>query len=349
MPAISVVIPVHNGERFISEALQSALCQSFQDFEIIVIDDGSTDRSREIIGSFDGPITYRYQANRGTAAARNMGLSMAKGDWVAFLDADDVWYPHKLAVQMDHTRLHPEVDFFYSDTDIIDETGDIKERGLLGAKSLRRAKRNERSFISNGRRSLVSVVFNDQPFPYPSTVLAKRDMLLHAGGFNPLFTNYREDFEFFARMIRISAFKFIPQSLVKYRMHSPPKDRWRLHQNWCVLLQSLEELWRDEPEKQAVLRWQFAKHYARLTRERLSAWDLPTARSYFRQACGYRPSSLRGLWSWIILFRPRLSDLYNVYTNWRNRYPDSGNDASRDMCSSLEARDQTRQDPRSLT
>jgi glycosyltransferase involved in cell wall biosynthesis len=320
MPAISVIIPAYNSERFISEALQSALNQSFQDFEIIVVDDGSTDRSREIIESFNGPITYHYQPNRGAAAARNLGLSAAKADWVAFLDADDVWYPHKLAVQMDYTRLYPEVAFFYSDTDIIDDAGDIKDRGLLSAKSVRRAKRNERSFISNGRRSLVSVVFNDQPFPYPSTVLAKRELLLHVGGFNPLFVgNYHEDFEFFARVIRISSLRFIPQSLVKYRLHSPPKDRRILHQNWFVLLQSLKELWRDEPEKQTVLRWQFAKHYARLTRDRLLAWDLPAAQSYFRQACGYRPSSLRGFWSWMILFRPRRKDLHNLYTNGRNR------------------------------
>jgi glycosyltransferase involved in cell wall biosynthesis len=315
MPAISVVIPVHNGERFISETLQSALCQSFQDFEIIIIDDGSTDGSRKIIERFRGPIAYHYQSNRGVAAARNTGLSLAKGPWVAFLDSDDIWYANKLAVQMKYAERYPEVSFFYSDIDVIDEAGDITQRSLLTTES-RRTRKNPRR---TRRPTFVSVVFNDRPFPYPSTVFARTEMLLRAGGFNPRFgNNYHEDFEFFARVAHGSEARFIPESLIKYRTHPPPRDKSIRHQNWFILLQTLSELWRDDSEKHALLQRQYAKHYARLTRERLLAGDLRTAHKYFRQACGYRPMSWRGFWSWIVLFRPNRRDLHNLYTKWRS-------------------------------
>lgn len=320
MPAISVIIPVYNSERFVGGALQSVLDQSFRDFEIVVIDDGSTDGSREIIERFRGPITYHYQTNRGAAEARNRGLSLARGAWVAFLDSDDIWYPNKLAVQMDCVRCYPDVSFFYSDIDVIDEAGEITERRFLSQPPRRKGENHRRFFLPRRRRrrTFVSVVFNDQPFPYPSTVLARTDMLLRVGGFNPLFVgNYHEDFELFARIARFSAVRFIPEGLIKYRTHPLP-DKSIRHRNWFMLLQSLSELWRDDPEKEALLQRQYAKHYARLTRERLLAGDLSKAQMYFRQACGYRPVSWRGFWSWIVLFRPNRRDLRDLYTKWRS-------------------------------
>lgn len=321
MPAVSVVIPVHNSQRFISEALQSVLDQSFQDFEIIVVDDGSTDGSRKIIDRFRGPITYHYQANRGAAAARNAGLSLAKGAWVAFLDSDDIWYPNKLAVQMNCARSSPEVSFFYSDIDVIDDGGGIRQRALLSTEARRNGNNQRRSLIPHRTRrpTFVSVVFNGRPFPYPSTVLARTAMLLRVGGFNPHFvSNYHEDFELFARVARVSEVRFIPEPLIKYREHPPPRDRSIRHRNWFMLLESLSELWANDPEKQAVLQRQYAKHYARLTRERLLTGDLRKAQVYFRQACDYRPMSWRGFLSWIVLFRPSRRDLHRLYTKWRS-------------------------------
>ena len=105
---ISVIIPVFNGERFLDEAIESALAQRLPAGEIIVVDDGSTDRSAEIIRRFPPPVHYHHQENQGPASARNAGVSLSRGDVIAFLDADDIWLPDKLSLQME--RLHKTPD-----------------------------------------------------------------------------------------------------------------------------------------------------------------------------------------------------------------------------------------------
>ncbi|PDV97074.1 glycosyltransferase family 2 protein [Candidatus Chloroploca asiatica] len=97
---ISVIIPVYNGERFLAEALQSVLDQTLPPDEIIVVDDGSTDNSATIARSFGSPVRVLTQANLGPAAARNLGVAHTTGDLLAFLDADDLWLPNKLARQL---------------------------------------------------------------------------------------------------------------------------------------------------------------------------------------------------------------------------------------------------------
>lgn len=98
-PLISVIIPVYNGEQFLDESITSVFLQNYSPLEIIIIDDGSSDRSREIATSYTD-VLYLYQENAGTAAARNRGIKMSKGDLIAFLDADDIWMPNKLALQL---------------------------------------------------------------------------------------------------------------------------------------------------------------------------------------------------------------------------------------------------------
>lgn len=101
MNSVSVVIPVYNGEMFLSEAIQSVLKQEHKAHEIIVVDDGSTDRSAEIAAGYKDSVKYIYQENRGPAAARNRGIKLAEGTVIAFLDADDLWSEHKLRGQLE--------------------------------------------------------------------------------------------------------------------------------------------------------------------------------------------------------------------------------------------------------
>lgn len=107
---ISVIIPIYNGAKFINEALESVARQTCEEeYEIIVIDDGSTDNSRELIENFVHPVNYFYQNNAGSGAARNRGVEISKGDFIAFLDADDCWTPTKLEKQMTVLNSSPEV------------------------------------------------------------------------------------------------------------------------------------------------------------------------------------------------------------------------------------------------
>ncbi len=106
-PTISVIIPVHNGERFLAEAIRSVLAQTLPPNEIIVVDDGSTDASAEVARAFGLPVRVLAQPNLGPAAARNLGVENACGDLLAFLDADDLWLPDKLARQTQVLRADP--------------------------------------------------------------------------------------------------------------------------------------------------------------------------------------------------------------------------------------------------
>jgi len=109
-PLISVIIPVYNGEKYLSRSLQSVFSQDYTHVEVIVVNDGSTDDSPDICKSF--PEThYISQPNQGVAVARNRGIESSTGDYIAFLDQDDCWVPNKLTQQINYLEEHPEMDF----------------------------------------------------------------------------------------------------------------------------------------------------------------------------------------------------------------------------------------------
>lgn len=107
---ISVIIPVYNGEKYLAEAIENVKKQDYQPLEIIVIDDGSTDKTAEIAAKFKDSIRYIYQENSGPSAARNRGIRTAKGDVIAFLDVDDLWSDDKLKLQTSYLTEHPSVE-----------------------------------------------------------------------------------------------------------------------------------------------------------------------------------------------------------------------------------------------
>jgi glycosyltransferase involved in cell wall biosynthesis len=109
-PLISCIVPVFNGERYLTEALESILKQTYRPLEIIVVDDGSTDGTRALVASYGDQVRYLWQPNSGPATARNQGLSAASGEFVAFLDADDLWHPEKLERQLSRFEARPELD-----------------------------------------------------------------------------------------------------------------------------------------------------------------------------------------------------------------------------------------------
>ncbi len=110
MNKISVIIPVFNGERFIAEAIQSVLNQNYEPLEIIVVDDGSTDGTADVVKNLAGNIHYFYQQNSGISATRNKGIELATGELISFIDADDVWLPDKLKLQTAFLHQNPETE-----------------------------------------------------------------------------------------------------------------------------------------------------------------------------------------------------------------------------------------------
>ena len=108
-PRVSVIIPAYNADRYIAEAINSIFSQSYQDYEIIVVDDGSTDSTPEILQSYGSRIHSISQTNGGMAAARNLGIAAAKGELIALLDHDDIFLPDKLPAQVACFDSHPGV------------------------------------------------------------------------------------------------------------------------------------------------------------------------------------------------------------------------------------------------
>src|SRR5919205_4589183 len=99
-PPIIVIIPVYNGESYVAEAIESILDQTYRPAEVIVVDDGSTDNTAEVVKRFGDVVQYHHQPNRGAGAARNRGVELSHGEFLAFLDADDLWHKDKLAHQI---------------------------------------------------------------------------------------------------------------------------------------------------------------------------------------------------------------------------------------------------------
>ena len=124
MQLVSVIVPVYNVEAYIAETIRSVLAQTYSNFELLIIDDESPDRSVEICQQFqDSRIKIIHQKNRGLAGARNTGIRHAQGEYLAFLDSDDLWLPEKLAKHVQHLNANPEVGISFSRSAFIDDQG----------------------------------------------------------------------------------------------------------------------------------------------------------------------------------------------------------------------------------
>ena len=115
MPQVSVIIPTYNRAYVLGEAIDSVLSQTYDDLELIVVDDGSQDETRDIVASYNSRLTYLHQEHRGVSAARNLGIERARGNYLAFLDSDDLWLKEKLYLQMECMMADPETLICYTD------------------------------------------------------------------------------------------------------------------------------------------------------------------------------------------------------------------------------------------
>ena len=115
MATVSVIIPTYNRARMIGEAIESVLSQAYNDLELIVVDDGSSDETRKVVSNYFPQVNYLYQEHQGVSAARNCGIKHSRGEYLSFLDSDDLWLKEKLRSQMMFMESHPEAFICYTD------------------------------------------------------------------------------------------------------------------------------------------------------------------------------------------------------------------------------------------
>lgn len=206
---VSTIIPAYNARRFIERALQSALAQNVPRTEILVIDDGSTDGTREIVRTYEprGVRLMCREVRGGAAAARNTGLQAATGEYIAFLDADDEWLPGKLARQLALMYAHPRMTFVSCRATLIDESGVDTGDIYRGASPARGAE---------GWRTLLA-----HPCVATPSVLARRCAVMAAGAFNK-WLPVAEDQDLWIRLSLRGEIGYIPETLV--RVHSTPNS-----------------------------------------------------------------------------------------------------------------------------
>jgi glycosyltransferase involved in cell wall biosynthesis len=184
-PLVSVIIPAYNAAAFITETVGSVLAQTFEGFELIVINDGSPDTAEldEALAGFGDSVVYRKQPNAGPSSARNHGISVARGEWVAFLDSDDLWHPQFLAEQLRQLEQR-SLDFVFCDAEIF---GDSAQAGQTFMQTVP-------SWGDFNVEGLISLRIN----VITSCVVARRDLLVKAGMFDEALDR-SEDFDLWVR------------------------------------------------------------------------------------------------------------------------------------------------------
>lgn len=211
-PGVSVVVCLYNAARFIADTIASVLTQSWQDFELIVLDDGSTDDSAAIVQRrFDDPrLTLARLRHRGLGATRAAGVERARAPYIAFLDHDDVWDPSKLQRQMAAAEAAPDAGLLFCDSALIDEHG-----RMLGAMSQRF---NYPCFDLAAGRAEIELLARGCFIPL-STTLVRADLLARAGGVDVRYQS-AGDYDMWLRLARISGVVYVPEQLSSWRVHA---------------------------------------------------------------------------------------------------------------------------------
>lgn len=220
-PKVSVVIPTYNRANKVRKSVESVLAQSFTDLEVIVVDDGSSDETGQTLQhEFGDRIRYYFQPNQGVSVARNKGIAEGKGEWIAFLDSDDLWEKEKLEWQLKALdRFGPECGACYTDVQFFNHSetrtmfqlaeGNYRHVDAMGVNG-----DVLRLLVKPGGAGMVVCL---------SSILARKDAIKKTGGFDPSLL-YSQDSEFMFRLAMLTGFCYVNRPLVLFD-RSPVEDR----------------------------------------------------------------------------------------------------------------------------
>ncbi|MGH7828207.1 MAG: glycosyltransferase family 2 protein [Candidatus Binatia bacterium] len=305
MPQVSVVIPTFNRAHFLAAAVRSVMCQTFQDFELLIVDDGGSDLTPAIVESFrDERLRYiRHSAQRGGAAARNTGIVHSSGEYVAFLDDDDEWYPEKLARQMD-LMLHAQA-----------QVGGVYTGYLI-------VNRNSGSLcgqiIPRKTGKLYRSLLAGNCIGGTSSVLLRRACLERAGLFDEQLPSF-QDYDLWIRIARLFEFESIAEPLLKYFVHGD-----QVWTNLDALTEGLEIMLRKHGSSRAF-RKKSSSYYVSFGVRFCENNDLKSGRKAFLRAAVLYPYRFQPyLYACFALLGPSKFDkARNVKTKLLERFRNS--------------------------
>jgi glycosyltransferase involved in cell wall biosynthesis len=298
MPKVSVVIPTYNREKFVSEAIQSVLRQTYIDFEIIVVDDGSTDNTKTAVGDFKDPrIRYEYQEHRGVSAARNTGIRLSTADYVAFLDSDDLYLETTLEKSVNSLESHKQVGFSYGERYNIRENGEVMHSA---SKSPSRGSSKVIDSIEQ-TRELISA--------YPKVTSAptvRRSCIEKIGGFNEDLW-FAEDYHFYIRLAKRYPSFFIGEPLMYRRCHrnqfsstaEPGKEK--------AFPLILKEVFNDpdiSPQIMDLKGWAYCYFYSSWMAAGVCCYNKKLARQYLKESIRFYPG---------VIFRREILNIIYIF------------------------------------
>jgi glycosyltransferase involved in cell wall biosynthesis len=306
-PKVSVIIPTYNSRRFLEHAIRSVLEQTFQDWELILVDDGSTDDTGQMVAGLGDPrIRYVYQQNRGSPAARNTGLKLARGRYVAFLDADDLWFPEKLEKQVAYLdSLPPTIGLVYSDY----EMWNPESRARLGP------------FQVSGRprgNVLSHLLRPGSFFIHPCASLIRREVFDTVGLFDESLRMF-EDWELWVRIAATYQIEALDTVLTLYGQH-PNQQTKDVEQMYLYGVEAKLKVLRSHilgPEDRRSLRRYLARHHCSYGRELLRNGKRRQAWKAFLRSSRLQPGARE---TYLHLGLPLLSPrLYRWFCTLRER------------------------------
>lgn len=305
MARVSILLTCYNHLRFLPEALAGVTAQTFQDFEIIAIDDGSTDGTRDWLTACDVPMTRIFnEQNLGTYGSLNVALRAATGEFVAILNDDDVWHPEKLARQVEVMDAHPHVGIVHTDGDFIDGDTQVIPGSPLGFAF----PRFETGDI------LAGLLYENKIIA--SAALVRREALRSLGGFNEGYFG-SGDWEMWLRVCEQWAAGFVAEPLTRYRVHGTNashkleriwKDDQKLRE-WIVsrepIYRSRNAEWQDAFRDPGVLDRGMAHNWAALGTVRTLNGDPRGGRAAYAQSLRRFPGRAKSYLRWVATFLPR--------------------------------------------
>ena len=300
LPRLSVIIPCYNAEHHIGATIASVLAQGEPKLEIIVVDDGSKDRSVELVRETFPMVRIVQQANQGVAAARNNGLSVARGEWVAFIDADDIWLPGKLAAQFAMLAAQPGCRMCYTawkvwPSDVAQPTSAmLAELASIAGDAIR----------WNGPSGWVYPELLLDCVVWTSTVLARRALFDEIGNFD---TSLRvgEDYDLWLRASRVTPILGVAHPYALYRIHPTSITKSRPTENYRakVISRALEKWGLQSPDGRLTdgraVRQMLAKSWSDFAGAQYQAGEFALATRGAKQALRLSGTHLPGWKIWL--------------------------------------------------